>query len=298
MRYQIFSDESGHSRFRSIGVLSGEKTDIDNLRNELIIILEGGDRNSIEFKKIDGDKNKELVTIKFVEKGIEYCVSKKIRIDILTWDTHDSRHDIIGRDDNENFQMMYYKVLRWVKQCWKHKHMVWDFYPDENSAVDWRKLMNYLENTNLSKKIEIDHTLFGEIRNLHFPRFQNHFEAISDKEPITQLIDIFTGCTRYSFGKGKEFLKWREIEKSKKQLNLFEKSGVKIELSRGDTSKFRVLKILDKLCKERKMGVSIKENSYLCTFSPSNPLNFWFYEPQHEADKAPIKMRKTSIVKK
>lgn len=44
MRYQLFSDESGHSRFRSIGVLSGEKADIDNLRNELIIILEKNDR--------------------------------------------------------------------------------------------------------------------------------------------------------------------------------------------------------------------------------------------------------------
>ena len=152
MRYQIFSDESGHSRFRSIGILSGEKTDIDNLRNELNLILKECGKNSIEFKKIGGDKKKELVAIKFVEKGIEYCVDKKIRMDILTWDTHDSRHEIIGRDDIKNFQMMYYKVLRWVKQCWKHKHRVWDFYPDENSAVDWKKLMSYLENTNLSKK--------------------------------------------------------------------------------------------------------------------------------------------------
>ena len=78
MRYQIFSDESGHSRFRSIGVLSGKKTEIDNLRNELIIILEKKDRDSIEFKKIDGDKNKEKVAIDFVEKGIEYCVNEKI----------------------------------------------------------------------------------------------------------------------------------------------------------------------------------------------------------------------------
>jgi hypothetical protein len=31
-RYQIYSDESGHERFRSIGVLSGEKTDIDKYR--------------------------------------------------------------------------------------------------------------------------------------------------------------------------------------------------------------------------------------------------------------------------
>lgn len=289
MRYQIFSNESGYSRFRSIGVLSGEKTDIDNLRNKLIIVLEGGDRNSIEFKKIDGDKNKEIVAIKFVEKGIEYCVNKKIRMDILTWDTYDSRHEIIGRDDVKNFQMMYYKVLKWVKQCWKHKNMVWDFYPDENSAVKWEKLMNCLENTNLSKEIEIDNTLFGEIRNMHFPSFQSHSEVKSDTEPITQLIDIFTGFARYSFEKGKKFLAWRENKKNQNQLSLFGDSKIREELSRGDTSKFKVLKILDNLCKGREMGVSIKENSYLCTFSPSNPLNFWPYKPQHEADKAPIR---------
>ena len=149
-----------------------------------------------------------------------------------------------------------------------------------------------------AKKNEFENTLFGEIRNLHFPTFKRHSEIKSDIEPITQLIDIFTGYARYSFEKGKEFLIWRENEKNKNQLPLFGDSGVKTELSRGDTSKFRVLKILDKLCKERKMGVSINENSYLCTFSPNNPLNFWIYEPQHEADKAPIKMRKTAIVKK
>ena len=33
MRYQIYSDESGHERFRSVGALSGEKANIDKLRN-------------------------------------------------------------------------------------------------------------------------------------------------------------------------------------------------------------------------------------------------------------------------
>jgi hypothetical protein len=292
MRYQIFSDESGHSRFRSIGVLSGKKTEIDNLRNELIIILEKKDRDSIEFKKIDGDKNKEKVAIDFVEKGIEYCVNEKIRMDILTWDTQDSRHEIIGRDDIKNFQMMYYKILRWVKQCWKHKHIVWDFYPDENSAVDWKKLMSYLQNANLSKKHVKEDSLFGEIQNLDFPRFQRHDEVISDTEPLTQVIDLFTGFARYSFEKGKEFLAWRENIKNQSQLTLFGDSEVKIKLSRGDTSKFKILQILDKLCKDRRMGVSIERNSYLYTFLPSNPLNFWFYEPQHEADKAPIRKKK------
>lgn len=34
-RYQIYSDEFGHERFCSIDVLSGEKINVDKLRDEL-----------------------------------------------------------------------------------------------------------------------------------------------------------------------------------------------------------------------------------------------------------------------
>ena len=89
--------------------------------------------------------------------------------------------------------------------------------------------------------------------------------------------------------KGKTFLDWRETEKSQHQLKLFETSKEKLELSRGDASKFKVLKTLDELCKKYKMGVSINKRAHLYTFSPERPLNFWFYIPQHEFDKAPVR---------
>lgn len=289
MSYQIYSDESGHERFRSIGVLSGEKTNIDKLRDELEIILKNHGRECIEFKKIAGDKEKEDSSQNFVTKGVEYCAANKIRIDVLTWDTQDSRHSIKGRDDIKNLQIMYYKILKWAKQCWKHDTLDWDFYPDEHSAINWREIVDYLENTNLSKENKIEYTLFGVIKNYHFPHFLARAEAKSHEEPITQLIDIFTGFARYSFEKGKTFLDWRETEKSQHQLKLFETSKKKLELSRGDASKFKMLKTLDELCKKYKMGVSINKRAHLYTFSPERPLNFWFYIPQHEFDKAPVR---------
>ncbi|MBE7545919.1 hypothetical protein KsCSTR_45950 [Candidatus Kuenenia stuttgartiensis] len=289
MRYQIYSDESGHERFRSVGILSAEKTNIDKLRDELEIILKNHGRRCIEFKKIAGDKEKEDSAKNFVSKGVEYCAANKIRIDVLSWDTQDRRHSIKGRDDNKNLQMMYYKILKCIQQRWRHDTLDWDFYPDEHSAIDWREIMEYLENTNLSKKNKIEDTLFGMIKNYHFPHFHAHSEAKSHEEPITQLIDIFTGFARYSFEKGKTFLNWRETERFQRQLKLFETSKEKLELSRGDLSKFKVLKTLDELCKKYRMGVSINEREHLYTFSPERPLNFWFYNPQHEFDKAPVR---------
>lgn len=289
MSHQIYSDESGHERFRSVGALSGENANIDELRNDLKIALKNNNKGCIEFKKIDGDKEKGKLAKIFITKGIEYCANNKIRMDILSWDTHDSRHNIKGRDDNKNLQIMYYKILKQAKQCWKHSTLDWDFYPDEHSAIDWKEIIEYLENTNLSQKTKIERNLFGVIKNYHFPHFHDHSEARSHEEPITQLIDIFTGFARYSFEKGKTFLSWRETKKSQHQLKLFETSKEKLELSKGDTSKFEVLKTLDELCKKYKMGVSINERMHLYTFLPSNPLNFWDYIPQHEFDKAPIR---------
>jgi len=199
----------------------GKKTNIDTLRTELGRNLKNSEKECLEFKKIDGDREKEELAKIFITKGFEYCATDKIRMDIISWDTYDSIHNIKGRDDNKNLQMMYYKILKWVEQCWKHDTLDWDFYPDEYSAINWREIVDYFENTNLSRENKTEHTLFGVINNYHFPRLHDHSEAKSHEESIIQLVDIFTGFARYSFEKGKTFLDWRETEKSQHQLKLF-----------------------------------------------------------------------------
>jgi len=66
MSYQIYSDESGHERFRSVGALSGKKTNIDKLRTELKTVLKDRSKECIEFKKIDGDIEKEKLAKIFI----------------------------------------------------------------------------------------------------------------------------------------------------------------------------------------------------------------------------------------
>jgi len=46
---------------------------------------------------------------------------------------------------------------------------------------------------------------------------------------------------------------------------------------------------LNKEFKPLSLGVSLETKKKFHTFNPNNPANFWFYTPQLEYDKAPIK---------
>ena len=47
--------------------------------------------------------------------------------------------------------------------------------------------------------------------------------------------------------------------------------------------------VLREACKARKLRVSLKTHRGLRTMDLTSPVNFWPYEPQAEADKAPVK---------
>ncbi|MHB9070484.1 MAG: hypothetical protein ACYC54_08940 [Sedimentisphaerales bacterium] len=289
-KYQIYSDESGNERFRSVGVLSGEKSQLDKLKIDLYLILKLNQIASIEFKDIKGDSKRRKAAIEFIEKGILLCFGKSIRIDILTWDTQDQRHSVIGRDDKQNLQIMYYKLVRWVKECWKSETLDWNFYPDENSAIDWQELIRFIQNTNLSKNNKYELTLFGLVKNLHFPRVENHQQIVSTDEPLVQLIDIFTGFVRFSFEQGKKYLqwiKWKEQQNNRMLINTVEEP----DTSKNIIAKYEVLEPMIVLCKQMKMGVSINTNCYLKTFDYKRSLNFWKYEVQTPKDQAPVKIK-------
>lgn len=192
---------------------------------------------------------------------------------------------------------MYYKLLRWVKDCWKSETLNWHFYPDENSSIDWQELLSYIQNTNLSKNNKYELTLFGLVQNLHFPRVDNHQQLVSTKEPLVQLIDLFTGFARFSFEHGKEYLNWKQWKEQQAKQTLLEMID-EPDVSKNIIDKFDVFEQLITSCQKKKMGVSINTNSYLKTFDYRRHLNFWKYEPQNPNDKAPVKIKEYNAVDK
>ena len=111
----------------------------------------------------------------------------------------------------------------------------------------------------------------------------------SKEEPFIQLADLFAGLAAYSYLHYDYYDQWKHS--NTRQMKLFEtETCSQFKLSGADKERCRVLDYFNNNnCKRYKLGVSLKSNRGLKTPNPKNPINFWFYVPQHETDKAPLK---------
>lgn len=288
---QIYSDESWvpDKRYQSIWLLSWIDADLLMLETELDYVLQSYNRTSLEYKGIDWDSNKTKCCIEMLKKWMMIVNNYGLKIDVLTRDTYDSRHQIQRRDDIQNFKRMYYKSL--VKCCERWDLSNFEFFPDEHSAVDWDKeLKQILKNTNQNKKYFSLWTLFWEKEDLIRYLSLEIEEKKSCENVLIQFIDIITWFVRLSFES------WWEISnriiKEMWQNSLF---GNDVWLSRWKAAKFKIFKVFLGICKNVQSWVSFWTNDSLRTFNSQWNLNFWFYEPQHIKDKAPTLPTKASL---
>ncbi|WP_244283333.1 hypothetical protein [Leptospira neocaledonica] len=182
---------------------------------------------------------------------------------------------------------MYYKLLRWVKQQWLHGGEEWCFYPDEHTGINWESIIEVIENTDLHKKKDFAPELFDIFPKRRFIRVQDHAQVISEKEPLVQAIDLFSGLHRFSRENGD--LIFTEIFGEQDQHTFFEPIADPEKISRGNRSKITVFHKVYKACSDKSMYISFKERRYLWSRKKEKNMNFWFYEPMGELDKAPKK---------
>jgi hypothetical protein len=288
--YHIYSDESSSpdNRYRTLCAVSGEENSVKHLRGILQNILKETGVTEVKFEEIGTHSPKIKAAAKFIEAGILEAANKNIRIDVLLWDIQDSRHSIMGRDDIANFGRMYYKMIRHIGRKWDIQR--WFFYPDTLSSVNWLDISQCLNKTTLEKYPSELLDFFRNKGQLFFVREVRPQE--SHKEPIVQLADIFAGFSWFSRIKGNDFLKWREHLNTQKQPCLFSTNDNSQNFSRlteKTVNRFKLLNMIIKLCREYKLGVSIKTNKRLTTFGPASQINFWTYEVQTDMDKAPVR---------
>ncbi|MBL8020240.1 MAG: hypothetical protein JNM27_11290 [Leptospirales bacterium] len=285
--HEIYSDETGHERFRGIGAISGPTEELAILRQELNAILIEHKVKAIEWKHLSGDSRHERAAKEVVIKALDFAGKNRIRIDVLVWDTQDDRHGYVGVDHARNLEFMYYKVLRLLKQRWPYVQDEWAFYPDEKSGVDWKGIIEIIENTNLNKKRQPHPDLFALLPELRFPRVNRHEEAQSHAEPLVQAIDLLAGASRFSHEKGE--LVHSTLFHDETQLDLFGASPQARLESNGDVSKGRVLHTIYKACSTYKLHVSLKERKKLWSRDQSRSVNFWTYESAGDFDRAPAR---------
>lgn len=285
-----FSDESNWNtgRFRSLGLVTMPIDQIDAAETELCRLLEESQVSEFKWKKLDGAKER-FAAVKLCEFAVAKASAGRLRVDVLIWDTEDSRHKIAGRDDIANLGRMYYHLFRNVLRARWPKTAAWRLHPDEHTAMDWNTVQDCLQS--VAESLELEHSLFTEGQFRLRLRQEFGIESIqpvaSSEHALLQLADLFAGLAVFSREKFAEYQQW--LAKTSQQLRLVDDQGSLDGLSRSAKERFQVLKEFDQMCKQRKLGVSLKSKQGLWTPNPGSPINFWMYEPQHPGDKAPTR---------
>jgi hypothetical protein len=216
------------------------------------------------------------------------CV-RRLRIDVLCWDTHDMRHAIPGRDDTQNLHRMYYHLLKNVcTKRWPNEAR-WTIYPDEQSELRWGSIEEFL---NYASEGRTDsRNMFTGLSYTDEFHCQGFVPQESHERPLVQVADLFAGLAVYSREHHERFLYWFRADEPKLFMDI-----APVNLSTGDRERCRVLDSLDRLCKMYALGVSLRTNKRLQTYEPDSqgrPINFWWYEAQHKDDRAPTRKSPT-----
>jgi hypothetical protein len=289
-----FGDESYSSaeRYRSVAIVTMEATKYDQLESEVKHLLSESSVSEFKWKKLKNAKYC-FAAEKLVDWVMKNISSRQVRVDVLVWDSQDQRHEVFGRDDRANLADMYTFLFRNVLSRRWGKDTTWGLHPDENSSIDWGSIRDRIVKSSY-KLVPMEYQtvdmaaptrlLLEYIRQYRVMRIE---EASSTDNVFLQIADLFGGLGVFSRKHFDKYGNW--LEANSPQMRLFP-NEVEYELTNSEEYRCRVLLRLDTLCKQANMTVSLKQNRGLRTYDPQRDLlNFWYYEPQTEHDKAPTK---------
>lgn len=285
-----YSDESYQtgSRYRSIAVITLNAASEKTITLSFGEILQNSGVREFKWERLRQARER-FAALKMLDKAIELAAQQRLRIDTLIWDTYDHRHQVPARDDVANLQRMYYHLFKNVLQRRWPKGSTWRLCPDENTALDWATIQDYLDTAGAGFRVDGD--LFSGGFRL---RLQRDFsvlqisEACSAETPLCQLADLFAGLGAFSYSAYDRYESWLSTQSGQIPLG----SGMgrsSPEPSKSDQERFAIIKHLDNECKKRRMCVGLASSRGFKTYDPRQPINFWLYEPQHPDDKAPVR---------
>ena len=286
MSYCGFSDESSHNvgRFRGVAIVTMRASVAQKYTDELQELLGSSDVREFKWVRLQSARER-FAALKMLQFTVREASSGGLRVDVLTWDTEDGRHRVRRRDDGANLGRMYFHLLRKTLPRWPAGS--WAVWPDEHSGMDWLSLRGYLDGKGTRTLVES--SLFSRLvlRLERYYQLRSIQPCRSSETPLVQLADLFVGLGVFSRTRAREFGAWRH--NNPEAPRLFD-DAVPLEVSRADRERFQVMQELEKACKASRLGVSLKTHGAFRIPNPSRPINFWWYEPQHQRDKAPVKL--------
>lgn len=288
-----YSDESSWNkgRFRSVCMVSLPIVYIDELEERISTKLKESGVEELKWNNLSSARSR-FAAEKLIDLVFTFVCKKVLRIDVVAWDILDSRHNVIKRDDVANLGRMYFHLLNNVfKKRWPDD-AIWLLCPDEHNHMDWNKLHETLDYKSVVPK---EYDLFSISENVssfvQLLKKVYHIEQIepckSHEKCLVQISDLFAGLTCFSKEYFDEYQKWLSMGES--LLPLFPEATETVKLTNAQRERFPIIQKLRNECGKRKLGVSLKSSGALTTPDPRNPINFWWYKPQTENDKAPQK---------
>lgn len=284
-----FSDESGYNtgRYRSIGMVSMPFEELSSIENKILSICNEFNISrlkNLKWGQLKNNKKRDCAN-NIITYIVENAIKEKLRVDVLVWDIQDSRHKVQGRDDVQNLQRMYYHLMKNIFiERWPGVNF-WKILPDQNCALDWNDMALYLEHKSMVsaiKKSDKSPKLSLELENMCF---LDIIEADSSDNVLIQVADFFAGMARYSREKYDTYDEWC-IQKIGQTRFI----PTNIELSNADKHRCFIMSNFDSICKSKSLGVSLRSSKGFKTFNPNNRINFWFYIPKSDKDKAPTRL--------
>ena len=290
MEYIVFTDESSitASRYQSIAAFSFPFSQLDSIKKEIKGILSSSDVREFKWQRL-GSAKYRFCALKIVDWIFQNLEAKALRLDVLTWDTHDSRHQINKRDDTKNYERMFFHLLN-NSMARRKLEASWHIRPDQKTDIDWQTCHECLKSAG-KWIIEIVESISDKKKE--YRRFEiNSLEEVNSvDEPCTQIADLFAGMSVFAIDNFPKYTEWIEY----KYPSLFSQNQ-EPSFSNSERERLRVLDQLLMHCNRQKLSVSYNTNKRLNTYDPKKPINFWFYIPQHDQDKAPVAENKIDAV--
>ena len=283
------ADESytTNSRFRSVAVVTLKDWDARRINWRFGQLIKDSDLKEFKWKKLKQARER-FAAEKIIELTLQLAHEEKLRVDTLIWDTQDGRHNIQGRDDIANLQIMYFQLFKNVMRYRWPADSTWHLYPDENSALDWKVMKSFLDKTGFTA---LPRSLGSESFQT---RLQRDFQVLRIQEvnskhtPLCQVADLFAGLGAYSYAGFEQYRHWLNTQSGQQQMQFFD-NQLEPDLSNRDQARGAIIQCLHHGCKKHHWRVGLTSSRGLKSYDPNQPINFWLYEAQHRLDKAPVR---------
>lgn len=281
--YICFSDESYiGARFRSLAACTCSYATYKYFHHELLQLVAAAGTQEFKWQKLRNAKYRRLAE-QLIDWSLQNSHESDVRVDVLTWDTHDSRHAHRCTDDKANFERMLYHILNITLRKRPHGS-TWRVYPDQKLDVDW-EMVEACVSYRGKRRRDVPNALFANLFAGGPYTIERFKEVESHKAPLSQVADLFAGLASFSALRYDDYVLWNHEQGPNQSLLPVEGRTE----SSADPFRFQVLDYFDGECKRYKAGVSLRRNRRLVTYNPARPLNFWPYEPQGEHDRAPTR---------